>query len=113
MKQEPKHRDDYIYDEQEPKHCDDYIYDFDTPKCLQWFIFWHRHSASDKIILARNVEEPKLFAKWKDEWVRVVMISRFGDVGITSELDTDHGYSHRVSLEELTDFTSVKPKTEG
>ncbi len=36
--------------------------------------------------------------------VRIVMVSRFGDVGITEKLDSDIGYGARVSLGELCNF---------
>lgn len=36
--------------------------------------------------------------------VRIVMVSRFGDVGITEKLDDQVGYGARVNLEELYDF---------
>jgi hypothetical protein len=38
------------------------------------------------------------------------MASRFGDVGITSNLDAEYGYDDRVAVEDLTDFTDVRPK---
>jgi hypothetical protein len=37
--------------------------------------------------------------------VKIVMVSRLGDVGITGRLDTDNGYGARVSLESLCGFT--------
>lgn len=36
--------------------------------------------------------------------VRVVMASRFGDVGITSNLKAKHGYDMRVLVTDLADF---------
>jgi hypothetical protein len=33
--------------------------------------------------------------------VRIVMVSRFGDVGITPNLDDSHGYVARVGLSDL------------
>ena len=45
--------------------------------------------------------------------VRIVMVSRFGDVGITDDLTRSRGYIARVSLEDLThlshDETIVEP----
>ena len=40
--------------------------------------------------------------------VKIVMVSRFGDVGITENLDTDFGYGARVSLDDLYDFSETK-----
>ena len=37
----------------------------------------------------------------KDTLVRIVMVSRFGDVGITPFLEDSHGYVARVSLDKL------------
>lgn len=37
----------------------------------------------------------------KGTLVRIVMVSRFGDVGITPDLEDSHGYVARVSLDEL------------
>lgn len=34
--------------------------------------------------------------------VKVVMVSRFGDVGITDNLSAEHGYGARVWLDDLT-----------
>lgn len=36
--------------------------------------------------------------------VKIVMVSRFGDVGITANLEADTGYDARVALDSLTDF---------
>ena len=36
--------------------------------------------------------------------VKIVMASRFGDVGITENLDAEQGYGARVSLEALTNL---------
>lgn len=45
--------------------------------------------------------------------VRIVMVSRFGDLGITDDLTTSRGYIARVSLEALThlsnEATAVEP----
>lgn len=33
--------------------------------------------------------------------VKIVMVSRFGDVGITEDLHVEHGYGARVKLDDL------------
>lgn len=40
--------------------------------------------------------------------VKIVMVSRFGDVGITEELTAENGYAARVLLDDLCDF-GTKP----
>ena len=38
---------------------------------------------------------------------RVVMASRMGDVGITSNLDAEDGYESRVWIADLADFGEI------
>ena len=38
--------------------------------------------------------------------VKIVMVSRFGDIGITNDLDVDHGYGARVLLEDLINLSN-------
>jgi hypothetical protein len=33
--------------------------------------------------------------------VKIIMVSRFGDVGITERLDSEYGYGARVQLDDL------------
>lgn len=42
--------------------------------------------------------------------VRVVMASRFGDVGITNDLNAAHGYILRLPVSALTDFSEKRPE---
>jgi hypothetical protein len=90
-------------------HCDDYIHDPSTPLCLQYFLLVHRLPAVDGCIITAYKGEPECYATWKGtKRVRLVMASRFGDVGITPRLKDRNGYTARVSLDELSDF-SDKP----
>jgi len=41
----------------------------------------------------------------KDTKVKIVMVSRMGDVGITTKLDAEVGYGTRVLLEQLHNYT--------
>lgn len=36
--------------------------------------------------------------------VKIVMVSRFGDVGITEDLEAENGYAARVLLDDLCNF---------
>ena len=90
-------------------HCDDYIYDYTQPKCLRWFLFINRLSAMSKILCEQNGVKPKLFAIYKGKKVRVVMASRLGDVGITEDLKANRGYSKRVAVADLKDFSNIQP----
>lgn len=87
----------------EPRHCDDYIDDATQPQVLRDFLAWARSPAHG---LTLPPPHPRLFATLKDVRVRVVMASRFGDVGVTRHLERDMGYEERVAVEELADFSA-------
>jgi hypothetical protein len=91
----------------EPRHCDEYIDDETQPKCLRVFLHWNRWPATYKV-RARQLgyEEPILYATWRDKRVRVTMASRFGDVGINSDVRRDWGYTARVYIKELSQFSN-------
>lgn len=36
--------------------------------------------------------------------VKIVMVSRFGDVGVTEDLSAEFGYGARLALDDLYDF---------
>lgn len=36
--------------------------------------------------------------------IKIVMVSRLGDVGITNKLDTDVGYFHRIDFDKFDEF---------
>jgi hypothetical protein len=40
--------------------------------------------------------------------VKIIMVSRFGDVGITENLDSDRNYGARVSLDDLKNLRSTR-----
>jgi len=100
-----------------PRHCDDYIRDKTQPKSLRKFLLYHRVPACWKYLRWKESwGTPILFAtvpaytgvggaKYKAKRVRVVMVSRFGDVGITTNLTAENGYDKRVFINELTDFS--------
>jgi hypothetical protein len=86
-------------------HCDDLWAAKTLPACVQTYLDVARAPATEKLKIK---EPPALFATYKNKRVRVVMASRFGDVGITTFLKAVSGYEYRVLLPELTDF-SDKP----
>ncbi len=86
------------------KHCDDYIDDEDAPLVLRRYLKYARSEAHG---LLWAEQPPKLFADHDGQRVRVVMASRFGDVGITVKLDSLYGYEVRVLVAELSNFGNV------
>lgn len=85
------------------RHCDDYIDDETQPECLRTFLDYARSPAHGAF---HEGPKPKLFAKYKGQRVRVVMASRFGDVGITRSLKATHGYEKRVAVSDLSEFAA-------
>lgn len=110
-------------------HCDELIDDDAQPECLRKFLEYNRRPAIEKTL--SDADAPKLFARlllkqtgreYLGYWaknepamktielaagqrVRVVMASRFGDVGITPDLTASHGYIARVPVSSLDDFS--------
>lgn len=87
------------------KHCDDYIDDPTASTPLRNYLTRARMPAHGALVKGPF---PELYANYEGKRIRVVMASRFGDVGITSYLKNDYGYEKRVSVEVLSDF-SDKP----
>ena len=96
-----------------PRDCDSYICDLEAPDCLRWFLLVNRLPAIEAWLVERMAGAPKLFAAYKGKRVRVVMASRFGDVGISRHLGRAHGYYKRVMIEDLTHFNGTEPVSEG
>ena len=114
-------------------HCDDLIEDEGQPACLRTYLEYNRRPAIDKEL--SEADEPRLFATLKADklgraylgyWdhkgpvmqpmpmkpgqtVRVVMASRFGDVGITPVLKNASGYVARVLVSDLENFSDTAP----
>lgn len=85
------------------KHCDEYIRDKTQPKCLRKFLLFQRKPPLWR--WHKSWGYPQLFANHEGKRVKIVMASRFGDVGITSDLEARNGYSLRLFLEQLSDFS--------
>lgn len=100
-----------VKDGQTHRHCDDYIHDHKQPLCLRIWLLRQRVPAGDGMLMEQAGIKPQLFATYQAEKtkthgrmrVRVTMASRFGDVGITTNLQAG-GYAMRVPVEMLSDF---------
>lgn len=95
-----------------PKHVEDHIYDYNLPPFVRAWITINRLPAMEKETLVHVYGVPKLFADSPDLpgiRVRVTMASRLGDVGITVNLNREHGYDKRVMFDTLSNFTWEKP----
>lgn len=93
------------------------LFDHDLPDFVRAFVAMNSGPATETMAIRAAGYMPALYATWtpppntiySDEGpirVRVVMVSRLGDVGI-SRKDQEHGYFTRVSIYDLTDFDTV------
>jgi len=87
------------------KHCDEYIDDETQPAPLREFLDYARSPAHGAL---RCDPKPKLYADHAGKRVRVVMASRFGDVGITEKLHEEYGYDKRVAVADLSNFSTKR-----
>ena len=90
------------------RHCDSYIHDPCVPMILRWWLFIHRLPAQDYYLCRQNRVDPQLFATFEGERVQIVMACRLGDVGISNDFGLNPGYTRRVPIEVLSEF-SDKP----
>jgi len=88
------------------RHCDEFIDDETQPLCLRKFLRYCRWPAIYQFRAHRlGITKPRLFANYGGKLVRVVMASRFGDVGITGDLEADSVYDLRVAVGDLINFS--------
>jgi hypothetical protein len=96
-----------MWDIEEGDHCDNYIDDKDSPIVLRRFLRYHRWPATYECLAnSIGVKRPQLFATFEGTRVKVVMASRMGDVGITTNLAAVDGYQLRVLVKHLSNFSS-------
>ena len=82
--------------------CDDYIDDPSAPAALRKYLAFARAPAHGQLLPKPH---PTLYADYEGQRVRVTMASRFGDVGITTNLGAEFGYERRVLVKELSNFS--------
>lgn len=86
-------------------HVDEFVADYEKDKYARWFLFLKRLNASLQLDFGEWIGEYKLFATWKGERYRVTGASRLGDVWLAKNFEQENGYDHRVSVDELTEFS--------
>jgi hypothetical protein len=84
---------------------DDFIDAHDTDKTVSWFLFLHRLPATLQFKFEKEIKKHKLFCDHEGERWRVTMASRFGDIGISRNLEKDMGYEKRVMLEDCSNWS--------
>ncbi len=80
------------------------LLDFDLPALVRGFIAINQGPATETMAIRGAGFMPRLYGTYEGERVRVTMVSRLGDIGISRE-DKEHGYFERCSIYDLTDFS--------
>jgi hypothetical protein len=92
----------------ETDHVDYFIWnDFDDSNNRDYakFILMHFRLPGIKRALFRKfLNDAKLFCDYKGVRNKIIGASRFGDVWITSKLDTDGPYENRVNINDCSNF---------
>lgn len=91
------------------------IYDHTKlPAFVRSFLAINSLSAVCTVAIREAGHMPKLFARYHGTPVQVTLVSRLGDVGITTDLSRERGYDERVSIFDLDCFsqTPLQPHTE-
>jgi hypothetical protein len=89
------------------RHNRDALTDYDLPALVRGFIAINAGNATETLTIREAGLMPRLYATYQGERVRVTMVSRLGDVGV-SRKDDEFGYFARVSIYDLTDFSQER-----
>lgn len=82
---------------------EDVLHDFDLPAMVRGFIAINQGPATETMAIREAGFMPRLYASYRGERVRVTMVSRLGDVGV-SRKDEEYGYFDRCSIYDLSEF---------
>ncbi len=83
---------------------EDAMRDYSLPAIVRGFIAINSGPATETMAIREAGFMPRLYGTHEGERVRVVMVSRMGDIGISRD-DKEHGYFKRCSIYDLTDFS--------
>lgn len=95
------------------KHIKDWIEERVYGKCPEnekyavAFFFIKGMDAVSSFAVAPIMDQHKLFCMYEDERYRVTGCSTMGDVWINSNMNTDSGYTNRVSVEDCSEWSDV------
>lgn len=79
-----------------------------APDAVLWWFYLHRLPASLRYVGVRMSKDcAAVYADHEGKRVRVVMVSRLGDVGITSDLAAEGDYQKRVFIDDLTSLSTT------
>ena len=85
------------------------IMDRSLPAIVRGYLAIKQGSATETLAIREAGFMPALYARFEGEPVRVTCVSTLGDVGISRKLDEEYGYFDRVSIYDLTDFSTERP----
>jgi len=85
------------------------LYDFKLPDFVRSFIAIKSMNATCTFAIEDAGHMPTLYGVYLGKPVRVTLVSRLGDVGV-SYTDRLHGYDERCSIYDVKDYRSDKPE---
>jgi hypothetical protein len=85
------------------------LYDFKLPAFVRSYIAIKSLNATCTFAIEDAGHMPTLYGVFRGRPVRVTLVSRLGDVGV-SYTDRLHGYDERCSIYDVTDFRADKPE---
>ena len=104
----------------EPTHIDTFI-DYGTSFCsdkreenedyARWVLNNFRLPAQSKMAFEQFMRPFKLFCEYEGKKYRVIGASRLGDVWLTADFSKEHGYDHRVCVDNCSKW--AKDQTKG
>lgn len=93
-----------------PKSNQRALHDFNLPAIVRGYIAINQGPATETCAIEEAGFMPHLYAKYNGRDCQVTLVSAMDDIGIswTERLD-NCGYNERLSIYDLTDFTTVSP----
>jgi len=87
----------------------DLMVDPASPECLVEFLKWFLAPAVTRNSLMTQLgkQVPLLYATYEGKRVKCLMASRFDDIGINEDLNVSGGYTLRVNVGQLTNFSTT------
>jgi len=73
----------------------------------RWILAHARMPAGLQMAVHKFIKDRKLFCTWNGKRYRCTGASRMGDVWLTSNMEKDHGYDERVSVDEVTEWSDT------
>ena len=86
-------------------HVDDFVMNSKSDPYAAWMLMYFRLPAIQKTRFAPFMADRQLFCTYNGRQYRVIGGSRMGDIWLTSDFSKDHGYEHRVYVDQCANWS--------